>query len=60
VDLRRAVDAGRIALAALPDVREDRVDLARERLRTGYYDTPLVREKVAAAVERIIRGMERL
>ena len=43
VELRQTVEVGRVALAALPEIREDKVAAARERLESGYYDNDAVR-----------------
>ena len=60
VDLRRAVDTGRAALAALPDVRPEKVAAARERLATGFYQTIAVREAVADRVAGVVEGLDAL
>lgn len=60
VDLRRAVDAGRAALAALPDVRPEKVAAARERLANGFYQTEAVRESVADRVAGVVQGLDAL
>jgi hypothetical protein len=58
VDLRAAVDAGRAALDALPDVRADRLATVRERLESGYYQSAAVREKVAGQLLGVMFGGE--
>ncbi len=60
MDLRHAVESGRRAMTALPDIRQDKVELARERLESGFYDSETVRETVAAGVESAILGLENL
>lgn len=60
VDLRRAVDTGRAALASLPDVRPEKVAAARERLATGFYQTEAVRESVAGSVAGVVQGLDAL
>jgi hypothetical protein len=60
VDLRRAVDTGRAALASLPDVRPEKVAAARERLATGFYQTAAVRESVADSVAGVVQGLDTL
>lgn len=49
-DASRLKEAAQLVLRELPDVRPDRVELARRRLAEGYYDRPEVRQAVAAAI----------
>ena len=60
VDLKQAVDAGRQALAAIPDVRPDKVAAARERLATGFYHSVEVRQAVAERVAGVISNLDNL
>ncbi len=60
VDLRAAVDVGRAALEATPEVREDKVAEARKRLDQGYYNSPEVQDKVAGRLSQVVKGMEDL
>jgi len=60
VDLRRAVDAGRAALASLPDVRPEKIAAARERLASGFYQSAEVREAVADRVAGVVSGLDAL
>lgn len=60
VDLRQAVDAGRAALAQLPDVRPEKVAAARERLATGFYHSVEVRQAVAERVGGVINSLDNL
>ena len=60
VDLRAAVDAGRDAVAALPDVRPEKVAAARERLATGFYHSVEVRQVVAERLAGVVSGLENL
>lgn len=60
MELRQAVDSGRLVLDALPDVRQDKIALARTRLRTGFYQPDVVRDKVAEGVGRSIESLENL
>jgi hypothetical protein len=60
VDLRQAVDVGRNALAALPDVRPEKVAAARERLATGFYHSVEVRQAVAERVSAVVSGLDNL
>jgi hypothetical protein len=54
VDLKQAVDVGRAALAREPEVRSDRVALARERLAAGFYQSAEVRERVAERISGLV------
>ena len=54
------VASAREALAALPDVREDRVAAARARLKSGVYATEEVRGVVAQRLGTVIRKLEDL
>lgn len=60
VDLRAAVDTGRQALEALPDVRTEKVEEARKRLHQGFYNSQAVRDEVAAKLGSVIQKMEEL
>jgi hypothetical protein len=60
VDLRAAVDAGRAALAEVPDVRPEKVAAARERLATGFYHSTEVRQAVAGRIGDVIANLENL
>jgi hypothetical protein len=52
--------AARQALAALPEVREERVAQARARLSEGVYDTVEVRNAVAGRLGAVLRRLENL
>lgn len=58
VDLKQAVEVGKVALAALPDVREDRVSEARERLSEGFYHSAAVRDQVAEKLVGVLGALE--
>ena len=60
MEMRQAMEVGYAALAALPDMRQDKVDQARERLAQGHSDPSQVRDKVASGVGKVIKGMEAL
>ncbi len=60
MELRQAVEVGRDAMTALPEIREDKVAAARARLEAGHYDSQAVRDKVADGIAGVIRGMESL
>ncbi len=60
MDLRRAVDVGRAAFSTLPATREEKLALARERLKSGFYDSSDVREKIATGVDQVFQGLEEL
>ncbi len=48
------------AFSALPAMREEKLAQARERLKSGFYDSNEVREKIAANVDRVFQGLEEL
>jgi|GEM_PF-1925475 len=58
MDLRQAVDTGRLALAGLPEMREDKVAQARERLESGFYQSQEVQDKVAAKLQGVFGKMD--
>lgn len=60
MELRQAVDRGRVALSGLPDIREDKVAAARERLKSDYYQSRAVRDQVAEGVASVLQGLEEL
>ena len=60
IALRLVVDSGRQALDALPEVRQDRVKQARERLNRGYYNSLEVRARVAERLDNVARKLEDL
>ena len=60
MDLRQAIDAGRAAMEALPDIRQDKVDEAKTRLDQGYYNSVEVRDQVAERLQRVIEDMDQL
>ena len=46
----------RAAAAALPEVRQERVQQAQQRVQQGYYERPEVRGSVVDALLRAFRG----
>ena len=46
----RLLDAARLVLESLPDVRADKVELAKKRLADGFYDRPEVRDEIAGRI----------
>jgi flagellar biosynthesis anti-sigma factor FlgM len=50
LELRDRVATLKQDLAALPDVRQDKVELARQRLASGYYDRAEVQERIAESL----------
>lgn len=58
MDLRATMEVGRAALASTPDVREERVAEAKKRLEQGFYNSTVVQDKVAAALQKIFSGLE--
>ena len=60
MELRLAVDTGRAALELLPEIREEKVAQARERLNSGFYESAAVRDKVAGDIGGVIASMDNL
>lgn len=60
VDLRQAVETGRKAMEALPEIREDKVEEARKRLAQGYYNSPEVMDKVATKLGSVFEKIDEL
>lgn len=58
--LQETLEAGRRALAAEPDVREDRVAAAKANLAAGVYERDQVRQTVAARLGSVLRKLEDL
>ena len=44
----RTQQAAKLVLETIPDVRTDEVELARQRLESGFYDKPEVRDEIAS------------
>lgn len=59
-DLRQAVDVGRAAMGALPEVREDVVQQVRRRLQEGYYQSVEVTDTVAQRLAPVLKGLQDL
>ncbi|MCX6639284.1 MAG: hypothetical protein NTW14_02215 [bacterium] len=51
-DETRLVENAKLMLGELPEVRTDKVELARQRMQEGYYDRP---EVLQAAAEKIAK-----
>jgi anti-sigma28 factor (negative regulator of flagellin synthesis) len=60
VDLREAVDTGRTAMENLPEIREDKVAQARQRLEQGFYNSTEVKQEVAGKLSQVIDEMDQL
>lgn len=60
VDLRKAVDTGREAMQAMPDIREDKVALAKKRLEQGFYNSSQVRDDIAQKLGAVFSTMDEL
>ena len=54
VDMRKALDVGRAAIEREPDIRADKVALARERIDSGFYQSVEVREQVAGKLGPLV------
>ncbi len=59
-DLRQVVDTGRVALTRLPDVREDKVIQARQRLESGFYRSQTVQDEVAEKLAGVFGKMDEI
>ncbi len=60
MDLRAAVDVGRLAIQNAPDVREDKIAEARKRLEQGFYNSPVVQDQVAGVLGNVLTKMDEL
>ena len=60
MELRQAVDIGRTSIAAVPDVRADKVAEAKARLKTDFYNSSEVRDKMASGLAAVFEGMDKL
>ena len=58
--VKRALETGMQAMSAVPDVREDRVAQAKERLASGHYDSDEVRRDVAAKLGAVMKKLDSL
>ncbi len=46
----RILDGARMVAEALPNIRQEKVKLAKERLESGYYDRPEVKDQIATGM----------
>ncbi len=46
----RTLEASKLLLESIPDVRLDKIELARRRLADGFYDQPEIRAEIAAGM----------
>ncbi len=53
VDLKKAVDVGRAAMARETDDRSDRIAQVKERLTSGFYQSAEVRDQVAGRISSL-------
>lgn len=60
MDLRQAVDTGRMAMEALPDVRSEKMAEVRARMEKGYYNSTEVLDEVAEKIGKVIGNMDEL
>lgn len=60
MDLRAAVDVGRVSLEGVPDVRQDRVAEAKKRLEQGYYNSQVVKDEVAGTLAKVLGKMDEI
>lgn len=60
IDLRAAVDVGRAALQDAPDVREERVALAKKRLEEGYYNSQVVQDRLSGILGNVLNKLDEI
>jgi len=60
IDLRQAVDTGRVAMEQLPDIREDKIALAKQRMAEGYYQSEDVQNKVAEKLGSVLDSIDKI
>ncbi len=60
MDLRATVDIGRVAIANEPEVREEKIAQARQRLEEGYYNSQMVTDKVAGILGNVLNKIDEL
>lgn len=60
VDLRKAVETGRDAIKALPEIRAEKVEEAQKRLRQGYYNSSEVQSKIADKLGSLFSKMDEI
>lgn len=59
-DMRSLVEAGRTRIEAEPEVRADRVAVARRRLEAGVYTTAEARQRTAEQLSPVLQDLSRL
>ncbi|MDX2473993.1 MAG: flagellar biosynthesis anti-sigma factor FlgM [Candidatus Krumholzibacteria bacterium] len=60
MEMRQAMEVGYAALEALPEIRQDKVAQARDRLSQGSVGSDAVRGKIADGVAKVFKGMDSL
>ena len=60
MEIRQTGDWGRDAMEALPDVRDNKLAEARERLAKGYYNSVEVTNDMAAKLKKTFSAMDEL
>ena len=60
MEIRQTVELGRDAMEALPDVRDNKLAEARERLAKGYYNSVEVTNDMAAKLNKTFDAMDEL
>lgn len=56
--LARTMVIGREAVAAQPDVRQERIDEVKQKMLDGEIITPEVRERVSQSLERVMKILD--
>ena len=54
-ELARRLSEAKAVFDGLPEIRADRVALARARLLSGYYDTPEVKEVLVSKLASLVK-----
>jgi len=60
VELRKDVDTGRDRIEALPDIREEKVALAKKRLEQGFYNSTQVQGEIAEKLGSVFSKMDEI
>lgn len=60
MEIAGALEVGKEAVRALPDVRSEKVAEAMRHLEQGFHQSAEVRNEVAEGVSRVVEGMEEL
>ncbi len=59
-ELKSTLEESRMAYDEAPEIRRNRVDEAKSRLASGYYDSVQVKDTLAARLGAVVRRMDDL